>query len=228
MLAAPILLDLSREGRLGCDVWLVHLTGEEFPSDCLGARALSSTAGRRDAEAAPADGKTRDLSRVQVRGVYVMDMIAHNNDRDRDVFQMSPGVGAPSLWLARQAADRRRNLERVGPGVEPASRRAAAGVAASAADDRQAKSRRSPPIPRCSARCGRRQTRTARCTTPTARSSPTPACRSCSSWRTTTSIGRDTTTRTTRWRTSTSITGRRWRPSPSKSAARAATEKPPR
>ena len=29
-----------------------------------------------------------------------MDMIAHNNDRDRDVFQIAPGAGAPSLWLA--------------------------------------------------------------------------------------------------------------------------------
>src|SRR5262249_28742871 len=41
MLAAPIFLDLSRKDQLGCDVWLVHLTGEEFPADCLGARALS-------------------------------------------------------------------------------------------------------------------------------------------------------------------------------------------
>ena len=41
MLAAPIFLKMSREGKLGCDVWLVHLTGEEFPADCLGARHLS-------------------------------------------------------------------------------------------------------------------------------------------------------------------------------------------
>ena len=40
MLAAPILLEMSREGKLGCDVWLVHLTGEEFPADCMGARHL--------------------------------------------------------------------------------------------------------------------------------------------------------------------------------------------
>ena len=40
MLSAPIFLDMSREGRLGCDIWLIHLTGEEFPSDCLVARAL--------------------------------------------------------------------------------------------------------------------------------------------------------------------------------------------
>src|SRR5262249_37132994 len=41
MLAAPIFLDMSRQGKLGCDIWLVHLTGEEFPADCLGARALT-------------------------------------------------------------------------------------------------------------------------------------------------------------------------------------------
>src|SRR5208283_4439217 len=40
MLAAPIFLDLAKQGKLESDVWLVHLTGEEFPSDCMGARAL--------------------------------------------------------------------------------------------------------------------------------------------------------------------------------------------
>ena len=103
MLAAPVLLDLSKEGRLGCDVWLVHLTGEEFPSDCLGARALTQRLVEGTLKLHLPDGKTHDLSKVEIRGLYVMDMIAHNNDRDRDVFQMSPGVGAPSLWLARQA-----------------------------------------------------------------------------------------------------------------------------
>ena len=41
MLGVPIFLELSRAGKLGCDVWLVHLTGEEFPSDCMGARHLA-------------------------------------------------------------------------------------------------------------------------------------------------------------------------------------------
>jgi hypothetical protein len=103
MLSAPILLDLSREGRLGCDIWLIHLTGEEFPSDCLGARALCQRLIEGTLKLHLPEGNTRDLSRVQVRGLYVMDMIAHNNDRNRDIFQISPGVGAPSLWLARQA-----------------------------------------------------------------------------------------------------------------------------
>jgi Peptidase family M28 len=103
MLAAPILLDLSRQGLLGCDVWLVHLTGEEFPSDCLGARALTERLIEGTLRLRLPNGRERDLSRVEIQGVYVMDMIAHNNDRDRDVFQMSPGVGAPSLWLAQQS-----------------------------------------------------------------------------------------------------------------------------
>ena len=40
MLAAPIFLDLAKQGKLEMDIWLVHLTGEEFPSDCMGARHL--------------------------------------------------------------------------------------------------------------------------------------------------------------------------------------------
>ena len=63
MLAAPIFLELSRQGQLGCDVWLVHLTGEEFPADCLGARALTRAARRGHARAAPAATASRsDLS----------------------------------------------------------------------------------------------------------------------------------------------------------------------
>jgi hypothetical protein len=50
-----------------------------------------------------ADGRWEDLSQVRVQGVFVLDMIAHNNDHDRDVFQISPGTGAEALWLAYQA-----------------------------------------------------------------------------------------------------------------------------
>jgi hypothetical protein len=103
MLAAPIFLEMSKAGRLACSVWLVHLTGEEFPADCLGARSLCqrlvegnltlSLPGRRDL----------NLAKTRVQGVYVSDMIAHNRDNERDIFQISPGVGAESLWLAYQA-----------------------------------------------------------------------------------------------------------------------------
>jgi hypothetical protein len=100
LLAAPILLRLSREGRLGCDVWLVHLTGEEFPSDCLGARHLAQALVERTFRVKAADGPSHDLSEVRVRGLYVADMIAHNNDRNRHVFQISPGEGPAAARLA--------------------------------------------------------------------------------------------------------------------------------
>jgi hypothetical protein len=103
MLAAPIFLEMSRRGELGCDVWLVHLTGEEFPADCLGARALTERLVTRSLKLRLPRGKTKDLSGTTVRGLYVSDMIAHNNDRERDVFQISPGNDPGSMWLAYQA-----------------------------------------------------------------------------------------------------------------------------
>jgi Peptidase family M28 len=103
MLAAPIFLAMSRAGTLGCDVWLVHLTGEEFPADCMGARALSQRLVEGTLQLRLADGSGYDLSGTRVRGVYVSDMIAHNKDHERDIFQISPGVGPESLWLAYQA-----------------------------------------------------------------------------------------------------------------------------
>jgi hypothetical protein len=103
MLAAPIFLEMSREGKLGCDIWLVHLTGEEFPADCLGARALTERLVTRTLELRVPRGRPKDLSKTAVRGLYVSDMIAHNNDRERDVFQISPGNDPGSMWLAYQA-----------------------------------------------------------------------------------------------------------------------------
>ena len=109
--AAPILLQLSKEGRLERDIWLVHLTGEEFPSDCMGARHLAQALVQRTlALAAPGTspsklrlGRTADLSRVKVAGVYVLDMIGHNRDNDLDEFQISPGRGRACLRLAWHA-----------------------------------------------------------------------------------------------------------------------------
>jgi hypothetical protein len=103
MLAAPVLLELSKARKLGCDVWLIHLTGEEFPADCMGARHLVQQIVERRLEQRVPGGKPRDLSQVQVQGAFVLDMVAHNNPRERDVFQISPGTGRPSLWLAERA-----------------------------------------------------------------------------------------------------------------------------
>jgi hypothetical protein len=44
-----------------------------------------------------------DISGTEITGVYVMDMIGHNRDDDRDIFQISPGKSAESLFLAYQA-----------------------------------------------------------------------------------------------------------------------------
>ncbi len=103
MLAAPIFLEMSKRGELACDIWLVHLTGEEFPSDCLGARNLSQSLIEGSLRLGVGEEKLVDLSGTRVRGVYVMDMIAHNNKNRRDVFQMAPGTDPQSMWLAFQA-----------------------------------------------------------------------------------------------------------------------------
>jgi hypothetical protein len=103
MLGAPVFLEMSKRGQLGCDVWLVHLTGEEFPADCLGARHLSQMLVEGRLHMRLRNGSWRDLSSVQIQGVYVLDMVAHNNDKEPDVFQISPGTGRTSLWLAEQA-----------------------------------------------------------------------------------------------------------------------------
>jgi hypothetical protein len=101
--AAPIFLKMSREGRLERDVWLLHLTGEEFPADSLGARHFARAVIEGTLRLSPSGAPPLDLSSTLIRGVYVMDMIAHNLDSGRDVFQISPGRGAGSLRLAWEA-----------------------------------------------------------------------------------------------------------------------------
>jgi hypothetical protein len=81
----------------------VHLTGEEFPADCLGARHLAQALVEGTLKLHMPGQKTRDLSKVKIEGIYVLDMIAHNRDHDRDVFQISPGISRQSFWLAYQA-----------------------------------------------------------------------------------------------------------------------------
>jgi len=103
MLGAEVFFDLSRAGKLDCDIWLVHLTGEEFPSDCMGARHLAQQVVQQTLEMRLRDGMMHDLSHARVQGLYVLDMVAHNNDKDRDVFQICPGGGRESMWLAYQA-----------------------------------------------------------------------------------------------------------------------------
>ncbi len=101
--AAPIFLKLSREGKLERDIWLVHLTGEEFPSDCMGARNLCQALVEKKLNLKIGNKSNIDLSDTEIVGVYVMDMIGHNRDNDQDIFQISPGKSAESLFLAYQA-----------------------------------------------------------------------------------------------------------------------------
>ncbi|HEY5281784.1 MAG TPA: M28 family peptidase, partial [Polyangia bacterium] len=111
--AADVLLPLSRAGRLERDVWLVHLTGEEFPSDCLGARALGQALVERSLHLTAEDGSTWDASTVRVVGAFILDMIGHNNEHDRDVFQIASGegAGAARLALAAHLANQRWNRQ---------------------------------------------------------------------------------------------------------------------
>jgi hypothetical protein len=101
--AAPIFLKLAREGKLERDIWLIHLTGEEFPSDCLGARNFCQLVIEKKLRLRLEDKSWMDLSDVEVKGLYVMDMIAHNRDNDQDIFQISPGKSVASLKIAYQA-----------------------------------------------------------------------------------------------------------------------------
>lgn len=101
--AAPIFLKLSKEGRLERDIWLIHLTGEEFPSDCMGARNFCQSIVEKNIRLKTGSDSFTELSDTEIVGVYIMDMIGHNRENDQDIFQISPGKSAASLNLARQA-----------------------------------------------------------------------------------------------------------------------------
>ena len=101
--AAPIFLQLAKEGKLERDVWLIHLTGEEFPSDCMGARVFCQALVEKTLKLKVKTGEWIDLSGTRVVGVLVMDMIAHNRDHAQNIFQISPGKSTVSLHLAWQA-----------------------------------------------------------------------------------------------------------------------------
>lgn len=103
LLAAPIFLDMSRAGQLECDIWLLHLTGEEYPAAGLGACQFCRRLVEGSLRLRALDGREHDLSQTRVQGLFVMDMIAHNTNAIRDVFQIAPGAGRESLWLAEQA-----------------------------------------------------------------------------------------------------------------------------
>lgn len=134
LMAAEALLPLAREGKLERDVWLVHLTGEEFPSDSLGARALAQALVEGRLAFTNEDGSERDVHDVRVVGAYVLDMIGHNSDRDRDVFQIAPGEGAASARLALRAHRANQRWNRAAASWNQEPERARAGRAQRMAD----------------------------------------------------------------------------------------------
>jgi hypothetical protein len=101
--AATVFLQLAREGKLERDVWLLHLTGEEFPSDCMGARVFCQSLVEKTLKLHLGSDNWIDLSQTKVVGVLVMDMIGHSLDRAHNIFQISPGRSEASLQLAYEA-----------------------------------------------------------------------------------------------------------------------------
>ncbi|NBQ53322.1 MAG: M28 family peptidase, partial [Proteobacteria bacterium] len=81
MLAAEQL----RGRKLKHDIWLVHLTGEEFPADDLGARHFV---------------QTLDLNRIEPSAMIQLDMIGYSKTSATE-FQINPGDSPGSLELAR-------------------------------------------------------------------------------------------------------------------------------
>lgn len=101
--AASIFLKMSKENKLERDVWLIHLTGEEFPSDCMGARNFCQNMIQKTTKLRLDKDNSIDLSETKIVGAFVMDMIGHNRDNSHDIFQISPGKSVQSLRIAQQA-----------------------------------------------------------------------------------------------------------------------------
>lgn len=103
LLAAPIFLEMSRANRLDCDIWLLHLTGEEYPLAGLGACQFCRQLVEGSLRLQLPDGRSQDLSTKRVQGVFTMDMIVHNINAARNIFQIAPNASRESFWLAEQA-----------------------------------------------------------------------------------------------------------------------------
>ena len=66
----------------------------------MGARNFCKNYIQKTFELHQQDGIRVDLSEVAIKGVLVMDMIAHNRETDRDIFQIAPGNSTESLRLS--------------------------------------------------------------------------------------------------------------------------------
>lgn len=93
-----------RDSRPLYDIQLVHLTGEEFPADCLGARYYVSGLLEKGHD---------------VRGLILMDMIGYKSAKYGNQFQINAGESVESVQLARLAYT---VAEQTFPDVEPVYR----------------------------------------------------------------------------------------------------------
>lgn len=96
--------EVLRDRKPLYDIHLVHLTGEEFPADCLGARFYVSQLLK----------KKRDI-----RGLILMDMIGYKDPKYGNKFQINAGESTASVKLARLAYTATRS---VAPEMEPVFR----------------------------------------------------------------------------------------------------------
>ena len=75
------------QARFDREIWLYHLTGEEFPADDLGARVATSGWLRR---------------KQAIGGIVLLDMIAYRKKRD-PIFQINAGTSRQSQNIAQVA-----------------------------------------------------------------------------------------------------------------------------
>ncbi len=92
----------------------------------MGARALCQRVVEGSLKIRLTDGRWRSLAKARVEGVYVMDMIAHNNDHEKDVFQIAPGTGARIDAAGRSGPRGERDVERLDASIGTAAATAAA------------------------------------------------------------------------------------------------------
>src|SRR5262249_48809061 len=94
------------------DVWLVHLTGEEFPGDDLGARELVRTILAGTSPLQPGQ---------RLRGFVLLDMIGTvpSKEKARPIVQLNAGEGEESLALAGVALS---SVAHVAPALTPVFR----------------------------------------------------------------------------------------------------------
>ena len=104
MSAAATLLraaEIFKGRKLARDIWLVHLTGEEFPADDLGARYFISSL---------------LSSKTDIGGLVLMDMIGWRQGKD-PVFQISAGESAESLGMAQVAVKAAQDFQGLSPAL---------------------------------------------------------------------------------------------------------------